>query len=116
MKHTFMPIALIVVGMAWLLDEAQLFPEVSWLWVFSLVAVGVALLLVDGINKSSVVTGPMLIGTGITTFMRQKYGLGLQIQLPLLMVLLGGLLLLARSPAIPEQREPGRPKDGEPPR
>ena len=37
-------------------------------------------------------------------------------QLPLLMVLLGGLLLLARSPAIPEQREPGRPKDGEPPR
>lgn len=100
MKHTFMPIALIVVGMAWLLDEAQLFPEVSWLWVFSLVAGGVALLLVDG----------------ITTFMRQKYGLGLQIQLPLLMVLLGGLLLLARSPSIPEQREPGRPKDGEPPR
>jgi len=111
MRNTFVPIVLIVIGLAWLLDEADLFPEVSWLWVFGLISGGVALLLLEGINKTSVVTGPMLIGAGVSTFIRQKFGLGLQVQLPLLMILLGILMLVARLPGIPEAgRNP--PPDG----
>ena len=102
MRNAFIPVALIVIGIAWLLEEFHFFPEVSWLWISGFIAGGVAILVLDGINKNSVVTGPLLIGAGVTTFIRQHFDLSLHMQLPALMILLGVLMLIARSPAIPD--------------
>ncbi|WP_137939270.1 hypothetical protein [Chitinivorax sp. B] len=102
MRTALIPVALIVIGLAWLLEEFHFFPEVSWLWITAFVAGGVAILVIDGINKSSVITGPLLIGAGLTTFLRQHFDLSLRVQLPVLMVLLGVLMLIARSPSIPD--------------
>lgn len=45
MRNTFVPI--VVIGLAWLLDEADLLPEGSWLWVFGLISGAAALLLLE---------------------------------------------------------------------
>ncbi|MBB5016950.1 hypothetical protein HNQ59_000212 [Chitinivorax tropicus] len=108
MKSALIPVALIVIGLAWLLDEFHVFPEVNWFWITALTAAGVAVLLLDGINKSSVVVGPLLIGGGITTFLRQYLDLRFGAQWSVLMILLGVLMLVARSPSIPEVGNVGR--------
>lgn len=104
MKNAFLPIALIVVGLAWLLDHLGLWPDVTWLWIIGLVGGGIAILAIDGITKTSIVAGPLLILGGGVVFFRQEHGTSLHVLLPVLMIALGVLLLAARSPRIPDTR------------
>ena len=104
MKDAALPIVLIVLGAAWLLKNLNWMPEVHWLWILGLVGAGVAVLVVDGITKSSVVAGPFLILAGGLYFLHQYYYLGWRFIIPILLVAAGSLMLVARSPAIPESR------------
>jgi len=97
MRGIVFPVVLIVIGAGWLLNEMNYFPSVSWIIILGLLVAGVAVLAVDGINKSTIVLGPMLIAGAVTTFLRQQFGLGLSVQLPVLLILCGCLMLLARS-------------------
>lgn len=97
MRGIFFPVALIVIGAGWLLNEINYFPSVSWIVIIGLFVAGVAVLLIDGLNKSTIVLGPMLIAGAVTTFCRQQFGLGLSVQLPVLLIFCGCLMLLARS-------------------
>ncbi|WP_052190538.1 hypothetical protein [Chitinibacter sp. ZOR0017] len=58
------PLALIVIGAGWLLHRLDVLPSVSWIIILGLIAAGVAVLLLEGLNKSSIVLGPMLIAGG----------------------------------------------------
>ncbi|WP_043648986.1 hypothetical protein [Chitinilyticum litopenaei] len=104
MRGAFFPVLLIVVGAGWLLNELNIMPEVSWIVIFGLAISGIAVLAIDGVNKSSIVLGPMLMAGALLTFLRQYYGLGFNLQFPALLMLLGLLLLLRRSDAIPPAR------------
>lgn len=97
MRGIIFPVVLIVIGAGWLLNEINYFPSVSWIVIIGLLVAGVAVLALEGINKSTVVLGPMLIAGAVTTFLRQQFGLTLSIQWPVLLILCGCLMLLARS-------------------
>lgn len=104
MKDAALPVILIVLGATWLLHSLDWLPDIHWLWVIGLAGAGVAILLLDGITKSSVVGGPLLILAGLLSFLRQYYALGWSIVIPVMLIAAGMLMLIARSPAIPESR------------
>ena len=62
------------------------------------------MLAIDRINKNSVVIGPFLIAIGIAWFMHDRYGTIWRFIIPVMLVLLGVLMLIARSPRVPERR------------
>lgn len=111
MRGIVFPVALIVIGAGWLLNEMNYFPSVSWIVIIGLFVAGCAVLALEGVNKSTIVLGPMLIAGAVTTFLRQQYGLGLSVQWPVLLMLCGCLMLLARSKLI----TPAPPKPWEKP-
>lgn len=112
-----LPIVLITLGSLWFLKSTYLLPETSTLLALLLAAAGVILFVIDGFNKSSLVTGPMLMYGGAAVYLYDSAGLRLSHVLSLGMVLMGILLLLARSDRIPErsqrQRVPERQLNGD---
>lgn len=104
MRDATLPIILIVLGAAWLLNSLHWLPDVQWLWILGLSGSGVAILTFDGLTKSSVVTGPLLILAGILSFFHQYHALGWRFIIPIMLIAVGVLMLVARSPSLPESR------------
>ncbi|HEX6137669.1 MAG TPA: hypothetical protein VF059_08420 [Casimicrobiaceae bacterium] len=104
MRDASLPVTLIVVGLGWLLWEFRLFPDVDWIISLAFVAAGVAVLAIDRINKNSVVVGPFLIAIGVAWFVHDRYYVHWRYVIPVMLVLLGVLMLIARSPKVPERR------------
>lgn len=102
MKDAALPVVLILLGLTWLLNSLDWLPDVHWLWIIGLAGAGIAIMALDGITKSSIVAGPLLILAGILSFLRQYYGLGWRFIFPVMLIAAGLFMLVARSPAIPE--------------
>jgi hypothetical protein len=103
MRDASLPVALIVVGLGWLLWEFRLFPDLDWIIALGFVIGGVLVLVIDGINKNSIVLGPFLVGIGVAWFVHDRYFMPWRVMIPGLLVLLGLLMLVARSTRIPER-------------
>lgn len=112
MKNATFPVILIVLGVVWLLYSLDWLPGVHWLWIIGLGGAGVGILALDGITKSSVVAGPLLILAAVLSFARQDYGLGWRFIFPAMLIGAGILMLIARSPSIPYSRHLQRPAEG----
>lgn len=108
MKDAALPVVLIVLGAAWLLNSLHWLPEVHWLWILGLAGAGLGILMLDGITKSSIVAGPLLILAGLLSFFRQYHGLGWRFIIPIMLIAAGVCMLIARSPSIPESRSLNR--------
>jgi hypothetical protein len=104
MKDAALPVVLIVLGAAWLLNSLRWLPEVHWLWILGLAGAGLGILMVDGITKSSIVAGPLLILAGVLSFFRQYHALEWRFIIPIMLIAAGVFMLIARSPAVPESR------------
>ena len=104
MRDASLPVTLIVVGLGWLLWELRLFPDVDWIISLCFIGAGIAVMAIDGINKNSIVVGPFLIAMGVAWLVHDRYGTHWRFIIPALLVLLGGLMLAARSPRIPDRR------------
>ncbi|MGH8801781.1 MAG: hypothetical protein ACREX6_05740 [Casimicrobiaceae bacterium] len=109
MRDASLPVTLIVIGMGWLLWEFRLFPNVDWIISIGFAIAGIAVLVLDGVNKNSIVLGPFLIAVGIVWIAHGRYWIGWGFIIPALLILLGVLLLVARSPKVPERRSPPVP-------
>ena len=105
MKDAALPVILIALGAAWLLNSLDWLPDVHWLWIIGLAGSGVAILVLDGITKSSIVAGPLLILAGAMSFARQYYGLGWRFIFPVMLIGAGVLMLFSRLPSIPYSRQ-----------
>jgi hypothetical protein len=103
MRNASLPVALIVVGVAWLLWYYRLFPDIDWIIALGLAGAGLAILVLDGISKSSVVSGPFLIAAGIAWLLHDRFRASWFVLLPSLLIVLGVLMLVARLPQIPER-------------
>lgn len=119
MRDAALPIVLIILGGAWLLNSLHWLPEIHWIWILGMIGAGIAIMMLDGITKSSVVAGPLLIMAGILSFFHQYYALGWRFMIPVMLIAAGLFMLAARSPSIPESRTFSRqaarkPRDGEP--
>ena len=104
MRDASLPVTLIVVGLGWLLWEFRLFPDVDWIIGLGFIIGGIAVMVLDGVNKNSIVIGPFLIAAGIAWLAHDRYGIHWRFIIPAMLVLLGGLMLAARSPKVPERR------------
>ena len=107
MKDASLPVTLIVVGLGWLLWEFRLFPDVDWIISFGFIAAGIAVLTIDGINRNSIVIGPFLVAVGIAWLLHDRYWVSWRLIVPVMLVLLGMLMLVARSPRIRDRRGRG---------
>ncbi|MFC1745922.1 hypothetical protein ACFL35_18160 [Candidatus Riflebacteria bacterium] len=92
-KAIILPFLTIAFGMGWLLNSMNLFPGVDWVWSGSLAALGIANLVVTGIDKFSVVIGPFLIITSLFSILRQTGKIPVKIELPCLVIVFGILWL-----------------------
>ena len=102
MRNAALPIMLIVLGAAWLLNSLHWLPEVHWIWILGMAGAGIAIMMLDGLTKSSVVAGPLLMLGGLLSFFHQYYALGWRFMIPVMLIVAGLLMLVARSPSIPE--------------
>jgi hypothetical protein len=104
MRNAATPITLIIIGVLGLIWYFGWLPDVDSVTSIALIAGGVAILVMDGITKSSVVLGPTLIGVGIAWWLHDQYRMRWTLLISALLILIGALMLLARHPNIPEKR------------
>jgi len=104
MRGAGLPIVLIVLGGGWLLHSLHWLPDLQSLWILGLAGAGLAILLLDGITKSSVVSGPLLILAALMVFLRMYHNFGWRFIIPIMLICGGVTMLIARSPSIPVSR------------
>jgi hypothetical protein len=109
MKDAALPVVLIALGAVWLLNSLHWLPEVHWLWILGLAGAGLGIMVLDGITKSSIVAGPLLILAGLLSFFREYHALQWRFIIPIMLIAAGICMLIARSPSIPESRKLERP-------
>jgi hypothetical protein len=95
------PILIILVGVGWLLTAQGYGPGINWVWTLGLAAVGIVTLVLSGIDKVSVVIGPFFLVASLLSVLRQTNNLDLDTEVPILVIVVGVLLALARLAAIP---------------
>lgn len=94
----------IALGTGWLLTARNVLPGVNWVWVLALGVVGILVLALGGIDKVTVVVGPLLmLATGLS-LLRQTNRLDVNTEVPCLVIALGLLMLLATVLPIPAPR------------
>ena len=107
MRNAATPITLIVIGVLGLVWYLGWVPDFDAITSIALIAGGVTIMAMDGITKNSVVLGPTLIAVGIAWWLHDQYRLRWTLLVSVLLIVIGALMLLARSPRIPEQRGKG---------
>jgi uncharacterized membrane protein YGL010W len=100
-KTLILPLLLIAVGTGWLLTTLGVAPGIDWIWTLGLAIVGLLTFAVSGIDKVSLVIGPLFIFASFLSILRQTGRLRFDVEIPILVILAGVLLLIARMPAIP---------------
>jgi hypothetical protein len=102
MAPVVIPILIIVVGLGWLLTAQGFDPGINWVWTLGLGVIGVLTFVVSGFDKFSVVLGSFFLLASLLSVLRQTGSLRLDIEVPILVISIGGLLLVAQLPAIPK--------------
>lgn len=100
-KTLLFPILLITIGVGWLLTTLGVVPGIDWVWTLGLAAVGLLAFVLSGFDKVSMVIGPFFILASFLSILRQSGRLHLDIEVPILVIIAGILLLVARFPIIP---------------
>ena len=103
------PIALAVliipVGVGWLLTAQGLGPGIDWVWTLGLGVTGVLVFVLSGgVDKVSVIVGPFFLVGSLLSVLRQTNQLRLDVEVPVLVIVVGVLLLVAQMPFIPMPR------------
>jgi hypothetical protein len=77
-------------------------PGINWIWTLGLGVVGVfTFVLSGGVDKLSIVFGPFFLVGSLLSILRQTGRLNLDVEVPILVILVGVLLLLAQMPFVP---------------
>ena len=111
MRDSVFPITLIAAGTLWLLFNLDWVPSFDWVVTLVLIGSGIAILILEGITKKSVVGGSLLIALGVAWFLRFHFGVHWRILAPSLFIVMGVSMLVARTAAIPRIRRSGPTTD-----
>lgn len=104
MRDSVFPITLVALGVVWLMFNLNWIPSFDWLVTLILIVSGIGILALEGINKKSIVGGPLLIAIGVTWLLHFYSDMRWRFLAPGLCIVAGVLMLIARHPAIPEAR------------
>jgi hypothetical protein len=97
------PLVIITTGVGWLLSSLDVFPAIDWVWTLGLAMIGV-LILLAGPDKVTLVAGPLFLLSALLSIPRQMGHLQADVELPMLIIVLGVLLLLVRSSRVASPR------------
>lgn len=100
-KTLILPLLIISIGSGWLLTTLGIVPGINWIWTLGLAVVGLLSFAVSGIDKSTVVIGPFFLIASCLSVLRQTGRITLDVEVPILVIVIGCLLLVARSKSIP---------------
>ena len=107
MRDANLPVVLIAGGLAMLGWNYGWIPDWNTLVAIALVGAGVAIMLLDGLTKQSLVAGPVLIAMGIGWYGYFDLGWRSRLIIPLLMIFAGLMMLAARFAPLPNARIKG---------
>jgi hypothetical protein len=94
------PVLIITVGVGALLSAMGVGEGVDWIWSLGLAVVGV-FALASGVDKVTAVVGPFLVFASIFSVLRQTGRLSVNLEMPMLVIVFGVLMLIARIAPIP---------------
>lgn len=94
-KTIICAVAVIGIGVAWLLNAAGFMPPVEWVWTIGLALMGVLVLVINGLDKATAVVGPFLIIGALFSFLRQMGKIEIRFEAPILFLIFGVLLLIS---------------------
>ena len=100
-KKYILPGLIISVGLAWLLNNMNILPNIEWIWIIVSAYAGIMCLTVTKLNKITAVTGPLFIIYSIMSFLRQNGTITFETELPLMTIILGFLMLIAEKKNLP---------------
>jgi len=106
MKQAFLPILIIATGTGWLLSSKDILPGVNWAWVLVMATAGI-LVLANGLNKMTIVLGPMLLIGSVLVVMLQTERIAINMFFPVLVISFGLLMLIARFSSLPDAFKEG---------
>jgi hypothetical protein len=107
MRNAALPVTLIVVGAIGLVWYFGWFPDIDSVTAIGLIVAGVLVLAMDGLTKSSVVLGPTLITLGVMWWLHDHYRVRWSLLIPVLLIVIGVLMLVARKGTLPDRRGKG---------
>lgn len=107
MRDATLPVVLIVGGLALLGWNFGWIPNWSTLVALAFIGSGVAVLVLDGITRKSVVAGSILIAVGIGWYGYFALGWRSRLVIPLLMIFSGFMMLIARYAPLPDAKVNG---------
>jgi hypothetical protein len=111
-KTLIIPLLLIAIGTGWLLTTIGVAPGIDWIWTLAIAVAGLLTFAVGGFDKVTFVAGTFLIATCGLSVLRQTGRISIDVEIPILVILMGALFLIARLPAIPVPKwffEPPKP-------
>ena len=88
-------VTIVVLGVAWLLNNVGLLPAVEWIWTLGLAVTGILIVAIGGLDKATVVIGPFLIIGSLFSILRQTGKISISYEIPILVIIFGLLLLVA---------------------
>jgi hypothetical protein len=88
----------------------ELLPGIDWIWTIGLAVAGILILVTNGINKRTIITGPFLIAASLSSLLRQTDRLSLSKEIPILVIVLGTLMLISNHPKISQPKLPENEK------
>jgi hypothetical protein len=98
-------ILIVALGVGDLLTVRGVVPGIDWAWTLGLAVVGLlAFVLSGGVDKVSVVVGPLLLAASLFSVLRQTGRLNVNTEVPLLVITLGVLIFIAQLSVVPPPR------------
>lgn len=99
-----LPLIIITVGTGWLLNTLQVIPDINWVWTLGLAGVGALTLILDGLNRVSIIVGPFFLVASVLSVLRQTQIISQELEVPCLVIVFGVLLLASRLSNLPAPR------------
>jgi hypothetical protein len=107
MRDATIPVLLIAGGFALLAWNLGWIPDWNTLIALAFIGAGVAVWVLDGFTKKSMVVSPVLIACGIGWYGYMELAWRSRLIVPLLLIFAGIMMLVARFVALPEQKQAG---------
>jgi len=95
-------ILIITIGVGWLLTVQGVGPGINWVWTLGLAVIGLlTFVLSGGLDKASIVIGPFFLVSSMLSVLRQTGRLETDLEVPLLVIVVGVLLFVAQLRIVP---------------
>ncbi|MEM6553851.1 MAG: hypothetical protein AAF750_17170 [Planctomycetota bacterium] len=98
-------VLIMALGVGWLLTSLGVGPGINWVWTIGLGITGVLVFVLSGgLDKCSIVVGPFFLLASGLSILRQTDRIDVNVQVPVLVIVIGVLLLVAQSRRVPIPR------------